>query len=105
MNHCSGSVQGRRQLTVAPVTSTVAESVRPSLVAKMRASPGATAVATPLGATVATAVSLVSQVIVRPVRTRLPASYVVAVNGVVWPTESDVDDGETSTRATGAWVT
>ena len=58
----------------------------PSLVAMIVVEPTPTAVTTPAGDTLATAAFALLQVTTRPVRTLLPASRVVAVAGVVWPT-------------------
>jgi len=83
------------------VTVTDAVPVFPSLVAVIVALPAPTAVTTPLDDTVATALLLVVHVIVRPVRTTLFASRVVADNVVVCPTTSAAVEGCTVTVATG----
>src|SRR5437764_1352116 len=82
-------------------TVMVNEPFTPSLVAVITADPAATALSTPDDETVATAMLLELQAIVRPVRTLLLASLVVAVSCVVWPTLSDVAP-LTVTDATGA---
>ena len=72
----------------------------PSLVAVICAVPAATAVTRPEPLTVATDVLLELQAMLRPVRTLLLASRVVAVAWVVWPVLSELDASETLTDAT-----
>ena len=67
--------------------------------------PAATPVTTPVALTVASAGSLVSQVITRPVSTTPFASLVVAVKATVWPAVTLAADGATVTEATGGSVT
>ena len=79
--------------------------VFPSLVAVMVAEPGATPVTWPLGLTVATVVSLLFHVTVRPARVPPAESFGVAVTCVVCPTRIEAVAGETVTEATGTVVT
>jgi len=84
------------------VTVTAAVAVFPSLVAVIVALPGATAVTTPLGATVATFVLLELHVTTRPVSTLFDASRVVAVSVPVAPVCRARVVGATEMVATGA---
>jgi hypothetical protein len=69
----------------------------PAVAAEIVAEPAATPATTPLAFTVAVAVLLDDHVIVWPV-IRLPfRSLTVACNGVVAPTATEADDGETVT--------
>jgi len=77
----------------------------PSLVAVIVAVPAATPVTRPLVLTVATAVLLLAQVIVRPDRELPFASFGVAVSCTVWPTGTLAVVGLTATEATGTLVT
>jgi hypothetical protein len=74
----------------------------PSLVAVIVALPAATAVTRPELDIVATLVLLELQTILRPVRTLLPASRVVAENWAVAPAWRLDVAGDTVTVATGA---
>jgi hypothetical protein len=89
--------------TGAGVTVTVLEPDCPSLVAVI-VTPAvvATPVTTPVLDTVASVTLLELQAIVRPVSTLPPASFNVAVSGVVWPTATLAVGGATATVATGA---
>jgi len=77
----------------------------PSLVAVIVAEPAATAVTTPLAETVATPVALLDHVTVRPVRTLLAESVVVALSCVLPPTRRATEAGVTATDETGTMVT
>src|SRR5439155_12082173 len=77
----------------------------PSLVAVMVAEPSAAPVTWPLGLTVATLVSPLAHVTVRPVRVAPAESFGVAVSGMVCPTRMLAVAGETATDATGTVVT
>jgi hypothetical protein len=96
---------GARSVPCDAVTVTVEVPVLPSLVAVMVTVPTATPVTTPLEDTVAFVGSLDVQVTTRPVRTFPPASFVVAVRGVVAPTATLAVVGATVTVATGGGVT
>jgi hypothetical protein len=101
-------VVGAESVTVATgdgVTVRVALPDIPSLVAIIVVEPAPTAVTSPDDETVATAELPVLQVTTRPVRMVLPASNVVAVACVVWPTWIVAADRDTLTDATGVGVT
>ncbi len=83
-------------------TLIAAEPLLPSLVAVIVALPGATAVTTPLGETVATCDALEDQVTVRPDSVLPDASRVVAERASVPPTAMVPLLGLTATEATGA---
>jgi len=87
------------------VTVIAAVPLLPSLVAVIVAVPAATPVTRPLVLTVATAVLLLAQVIVRPDRELPFASFGVAVSCTVWPTGTLAVVGLTATEATGTLVT
>src|SRR5438128_1945878 len=93
------------EATGTVVTVIAAVLVFPSLVAVMVAEPGATPVTWPLGLTVATVVSLLFHVTVRPARVPPAESFGVAVTCVVCPTRIEAVAGETVTEATGTVVT
>jgi hypothetical protein len=76
--------------------------LRPSLVAVKVAEPVATPVARPLPLTVASAVLLDAQAIVRPVSVLPLASLSMALSSCVPPTDSVALAGDTATDATGA---
>jgi hypothetical protein len=84
------------------VTVSVALPSCPSLVAVICEEPAASAVTRPVAETLATPVLLDDQVTVRPVRTLLFASYVVAVPCALCPTVKELSGRETVTDATGA---
>src|SRR2546422_897711 len=87
------------------VTVILAVPLCPSDVAVIVAAPATTAVTRPLAFTVATAVLLLDQLMVRP-ESGLPfASLGVAVSGTVCPTGTLADVGATATDATGTLVT
>jgi len=87
-------------------TVTVVAPLCPSLVAVIIAEPESTAVTRPvLGSTVALDGLLDAHVTTRPVSTKPPASFVVAVSVKVCPTVSGPPGGATVTVATGAAVT
>jgi hypothetical protein len=73
--------------TGTSVTTTLAAPLFPPALAPMVADPGATAVRTPVGDTVATSALLVAHVIGRSVTTVPLASVTVADNTAVWPTK------------------
>jgi hypothetical protein len=78
----------------------------PSAVPRIIAVPAPTAVATPAEVMATTAVSLLVQVKLTPSRTAPPTVRAVAVKVTVSPTiKSWVEEGEISTRPTGATVT
>src|SRR5438445_2203856 len=86
---------------VTVVTATDAAPCTPSLVAVIEAKPAPTAVTSPLGLTVATALLLDAHVTVRPVRTLSPVSLRVAASCCVAPTWRLAFAGLTVTDATG----
>jgi hypothetical protein len=88
--------------TASGGTVIVAVPVFPSLVAVIVVPPGATAVTTPAVDTVATALFAELQLTPRPGSTFPSASFIVAVNVVVWPTTTTAVAGVTVTVATGA---
>jgi hypothetical protein len=90
---------------VLVVTDTFAVPLWPSAVAVMLALPVATAVTSPVVETVATAVFVLAQVIVRPMSTLPLASLRTADACVVWPTLRLLVPSDTLTVATGATVT
>src|SRR3989449_8429939 len=94
--------------TLFPYTTlfrSLAVPLCPSDVAVIVAAPATTAVTRPLAFTVATAVLLLDQLMVRP-ESGLPfASFGVAVSGTVCPTGTLADAGATATDATGTLVT
>src|SRR6266498_1021208 len=83
------------------VTVTAALPLCPSLVAVIVADPATFPVTSPLVLTVATAVLLLVQPTVRPVRVLPPASFGVAVSCTVCPTGMLAVAGVTATEATG----
>src|SRR5438094_6519186 len=87
------------------VTDTFAVPLCPSEVAVMPALPAATAVTRPVAETVATAVFVLAQLIVRPVSTLPLASLSTAVACVVWPTMRLLVPNDTVTEATGTAIT
>jgi len=90
---------------VDTVVVTVAEPLCPSLVAVIVADPAALAVTSPLPFTVATTVSLLTQVTTRPGRAFPAESRGVAVSCPVWPTVRLRLGGVTLTVATDTFVT
>src|SRR5204862_29688 len=72
----------------------------PSLVAVIVAEPATTPLTSPLELTVATELSLLDHVIVRPVSGFPLASFGVAVSWTVWPTGRFADAGVTVTELT-----
>ena len=95
-------------LNAGTITVTVAEPVRPSLVAVICAVPVAIAVTiavADVAFTVATAALPLLQATVRPVSALPAASRIVAVNVTVSPTPMDAALGATVTKATGGGVT
>src|SRR5439155_601034 len=93
------------EATGASVTVTVALPVLPSLVAVIVADPAVPPVTRPLVLTVATLVSLVRHVTVRPVKAPPAESFGVAVSCIVCPTRRLAVAGETVTEVTGRVVT
>jgi len=91
--------------TGTEITVTVAVPLLPSLVAVIVAVPVATPVTTPVAETVATAGALEPQVTTRPVSVLFPASFVMAVNVCVAPTNTFAETGLTATVATGTGTT
>src|SRR5262245_4142000 len=87
------------------LTVSVAEPVRPSLVAVICAVPAAIDVTMPLLETVATLVFELVHAMLRPVSTLPDASRVVAVACVDWPAVSVLLASETETDATDTWLT
>jgi hypothetical protein len=87
------------------ITVSVAPSVWPPLVARIFAEPAATAVTTPVGETVATAVLSELHVMVRPVSTLPPASRSTAVACVVCVSVIVLEPSVTLTEATGTGET
>lgn len=87
------------------VIVTVADPVRPSLVAVIVALPAATATTSPAFETVATPVFDDDHAIVRPVTTAPEPSRSTAVACVDWPTDIVGADSVTVTDATGGGVT
>lgn len=92
-------------VTTGSETVTVAEPVRPSLVALRVAEPVPTAVTRPAGEIVAIDALLLDHAIARPVSTFPLASRVAAASCTVCPGKSGVDAGVTTTVATGTAVT
>ena len=103
------------RLAVAGATATEATGIGvtvipavlllPSLVAVMLAEPGAMPVTRPLGLTVATVVSPLLHVTVRPAKVPPAESFGVAVSCTVCATRIEAVAGETATEATGTGVT
>src|SRR5205807_228751 len=93
------------EATGTVVTVIAAVLVFPSLVAVIVAEPGEIAVTSRLGHSVATVVSLLFHVTVRPARVPPAESFGVAVICVVCPTRKEAAAGETVTEATGTVVT
>src|SRR5439155_8544303 len=93
------------EATGTGVTVTAAVLLLPSLVAVMLAEPGAMPVTRPLGLTVATVVSPLLHVTVRPAKVPPAESFGVAVSCTVCPTVRLAVAGETVTEATGTVVT
>src|SRR5437879_7512173 len=103
------------RLAVAGATATAATGIGvtviaavlllPSLVAVMLAEPGARPVTRPPGLTVATVVSLLLHVTVRPAKVPPAESFGVAVSCTVCATRIEAVAGETVTEATGTVVT
>jgi hypothetical protein len=94
-----------RLATGAGLIVSVALPVFPSLIAMICTEPAPTAVTTPAGDTVASALLPELHVTLRPVRMLPDASRVVAVACVVWPRVMDVEASETVTIATGTGTT
>src|SRR5207253_6285019 len=90
------------EATGTVVTVIAAVLVFPSLVAVMVAEPGATPVTWPLGLTVATVVSPLFHVTVRPARVPPAEAFGVAVTCGACPPRTAAVAGETVTEATGA---
>ena len=88
-------------LGVLELTVMEDESLLPSDVAVIVAVPWTTPVTTPLEETVATAVLLLLQATLRPLRALPEASLGVAVSWVVPPTVTEALEGAISTEATG----
>src|ERR1051325_3511775 len=78
-----------------------AEPVLPPLVAVIVVEPAARAVTSPLPLTVATVVLPLDQVTLLPASGLPAASFRVAVNCTVWPTDTVADPGLPVTAATG----
>src|SRR5437016_6076812 len=103
------------RLAVAGATATEATGIGvtvipavlllPSLVAVMLAEPGAMPVTRPLGLTVATVVSPLLHVTVRPAKVPPAESFGVAVSCTVCATRIEAVAGATATEATGTGVT
>jgi len=93
------------EFTGGRVTVSADVPLFPSLVAVIVAVPAATPVTTPTDETVATAVLLELQVMLRPVSVFPAKSFVVATNTVVPPTNTLDGDGATVTVETGSSVT
>src|SRR6266699_1298111 len=91
--------------TIATVTVTDAVALFPSLVTVIVAVPAATPLTSPMLLTVAAAVLLLAQVIVRPVRTLPAESLVVAESWTVAPSSTLAVAGVSVTDATGTVAT
>jgi hypothetical protein len=83
-------------------TVTAAVPLRPSLVAVIVADPGVALLTSPLPDTVATSVSLLVHLTVRPISALPAASLAIAISCTVSPTTSVDAAGMTVTDATGA---
>jgi hypothetical protein len=82
----------------------VAIPLDPSLLAAMRADPGATPVTPPAGLTVAMVGFSDDQKTLRPVSGRPSCPMTRAESAVELPTVTVAADGVTSTRSTGSWL-